>query len=68
MLAVELDGAAHHTSAEDRAKDLARDRALAALGWVVLRFTYADVLRDPDGVRAKVLEVYRARQAQLRVG
>ncbi|MGY1600985.1 endonuclease domain-containing protein [Geodermatophilus sp. SYSU D00815] len=67
-LAVELDGAQHHTSPEQRQKDLARDRELAALGWVVLRFTYADVLRDPDGVRAKVLEVYRARMEQLRVG
>ncbi|TKJ29130.1 DUF559 domain-containing protein [Blastococcus sp. CCUG 61487] len=67
-LAVELDGARHHTSPEDRRRDLARDRELAALGWVVLRFTYADVLRDPAGVRAKVLEVYRARLAQLRVG
>jgi len=64
-LAIELDGAAHHTSPEDRQKDLARDRALAALGWVVLRFSYADVLRDPDGARAKVLEVYRARTHQL---
>jgi hypothetical protein len=64
-LAVELDGAAHHTSPEDRRKDLARDRELAALGWVVLRFTYADVLRDPDGVRAKVLAVYTARRRQL---
>ncbi|MGY2064523.1 DUF559 domain-containing protein [Blastococcus sp. SYSU DS0619] len=66
-LAVELDGAQHHTSPADRRKDLARDRELAALGWVVLRFTYADVLRDPDGVRAKVLAVYRARLAQLHV-
>lgn len=66
-VAVELDGARHHTSPEDRRRDLARDRALAALGWVVLRFTYADVLRDPDGVRAKILEVYRTRLAQLRV-
>jgi very-short-patch-repair endonuclease len=41
---------------------------MAALGWVVLRFTFADVLRDPDGVRAKVLAVYRARTMQLRVG
>jgi hypothetical protein len=40
--------------------------ALAALGWVVPRFTYADVLRDPDGVRARVLAVHRARAAQLR--
>ncbi|RBY76019.1 hypothetical protein DQ238_18510 [Geodermatophilus sp. TF02-6] len=67
-LAVELDGARHHTSPEDRQADLARDRALAAAGWVVLRFTYADVLRDPDGVRARVLEVYRTRRSQLRAG
>ncbi|WP_369258326.1 DUF559 domain-containing protein [Geodermatophilus amargosae] len=67
-LAVELDGARHHTSPEDRRRDLARDTALAAHGWVVLRFTYADVRRDPDAVRRRVLEVYRTRAAQLRVG
>jgi hypothetical protein len=67
-LAVELDGARYHTSPEDRQRDLARDRALAAAGWVVLRFTYADVLRDPEGVRRKVLEVYRTRISQLRAG
>jgi very-short-patch-repair endonuclease len=67
-LAVELDGARYHTSPEDRAEDLARDAALAALGWVVLRFTYAEVLRDPEGVRQKVLDVYRTRLTQLRVG
>jgi hypothetical protein len=67
-LAVELDGARYHTSPEDRRRDLARDTALAALGWVVLRFTYAEVLQDPEGVRAKVLKVYRTRLAQLQVG
>jgi very-short-patch-repair endonuclease len=35
------------------------------MGWLVLRFTYAEVLRDPDGVRAKVLTVLRIRMAQL---
>ncbi len=64
-LAVELDGARFHTSPEDRRRDLAKDAALAAAGWLVLRFTYADVLRDPDGVRARVLAVYRTRAAQL---
>ena len=68
MLAVELDGARHHTSPEDRRRDLARDAALAALGWVVLRFTFADVLRDAGGVRARVLEVYKTRVAQLETG
>lgn len=67
-LAVELDGARHHTSPEDRQRDLGRDIALAALGWVVLRFTYADVRRDPDGVRRRIVEVYLARAQQLRVG
>ncbi|WP_091243703.1 DUF559 domain-containing protein [Klenkia soli] len=66
MLAVELHGAAFHTSPRQRADDLARDAVFAALGWLVLRFTYAEVLRDPDGVRAKVLAVYRVRVAQLR--
>jgi hypothetical protein len=64
-LAVELDGARFHTDPDARQRDLARDAALASRGWVVLRFTYADVLRDPDGVRARVLAVYRIRSAQL---
>ncbi len=67
-LAVELDGARHHTSPEDRRRDLSRDTALAALGWVVLRFTYADVLRDPDLVRRRVLGAYATRAVQLKVG
>ena len=66
MLGVELDGARFHTEPEDRRRDLARDSALASVGWVVLRFTYADVLQDPDAVRARVLAVYRTRLAQLR--
>jgi hypothetical protein len=65
MLAVELDGAAFHSSPQQRADDLARDAILASMGWLVLRFTYAEVLRDPDGVRAKVLAVLRIRMAQL---
>jgi hypothetical protein len=64
-LAVELDGARFHTDPEARQRDLARDAALASIGWLVLRFTYADVLRDPDGVRARVLAVYAMRAAQL---
>jgi hypothetical protein len=67
-LAVEMDGARFHTSPEDRQRDLARDAALAAIGWVVLRFTYAEVLRDPDGVRARVLAVHRMRTSQLAAG
>lgn len=67
-LAIELDGAKHHTSPEDRQRDLARDTALAALGWVVLRFTFADVRNNPGLLRAKILAAYRTRAEQLRAG
>jgi hypothetical protein len=67
-LAVELDGARHHTSPEDRRRDLARDASLAAAGWIVLRFTYAEVRRHPERVRARVLAVYRMRLSQLAAG
>jgi hypothetical protein len=36
-VAIELDGAAFHGSRQARERDLRRDTALAALGWVVLR-------------------------------
>ncbi len=67
-LVVELDGRAHHTSPEDRRADLERDRRLASAGWLVLRFTYADVVRDPAGVRAQVLAVHRARVGRCAIG
>lgn len=44
-VAVELDGWAYHRSKESFAGDRTRDVELSALGWVVLRFTHADVER-----------------------
>ena len=60
-LAVELDGAAFHGSAEARERDLRRDAALAALGWVVLRFSYRRLMREPAACRAEILAAYRRR-------
>jgi hypothetical protein len=60
-LAVELDGAAFHGSVEARERDLRRDAALAALGWVVLRFSYRRLMREPEACRAEILAVYRRR-------
>jgi hypothetical protein len=60
-LAVELDGAAFHGSAEDRERDLRRDAALAALGWIVLRFSYRRLMREPAACRAEILAAYRRR-------
>jgi hypothetical protein len=60
-VAVELDGAAFHGSAEDRERDTRRDAALAALGWVVLRFSYRRLTQDPAGCRADIEAVVRRR-------
>jgi very-short-patch-repair endonuclease len=62
-LAVELDGAAFHGSAEQRERDLRRDAALAAAGWLVLRFSYRRLTREPDACRAEIAAAYRARTA-----
>lgn len=60
-VAVELDGAAFHGSREARERDLRRDTALAALGWVVLRFSYARLTSDPEGCRREITTVVRSR-------
>jgi very-short-patch-repair endonuclease len=64
-VAVELDGAAFHGSADARERDTRRDAALAARGWVVLRFSYRRLVTDPEGCRREILEVCRARRALL---
>ena len=53
-VAVELDGAAIDGSRHARERDLRRDAALAALGWVVLRFSYARLMSDPEGCRREI--------------
>lgn len=62
-VAVELDGAAFHGSRDQRERDLRRDTALAVLGWVVLRFSYARLTRDPEGCRREIEAVLRRRRA-----
>jgi hypothetical protein len=62
---VELDGAAFHGSRSARERDLRRDSALAALGWVVLRFSYARLVTDPEGCRREIIAAVLGRMAQL---
>ncbi|WP_144121644.1 DUF559 domain-containing protein [Catellatospora sichuanensis] len=64
-LDIELDGAAYHSSPRDRERDLRRDAALTALGFTVVRFTGARLLREPDAVRAEVAQMmsHRSRRA-----
>ena len=62
-VAVELDGAAFHGSRTARERDLRRDTALAARGWVVLRFSYARLMADPERCRREIEAVVRRRLA-----
>ena len=64
-IAVELDGAAFHGSPAARERDTRRDVALAAQGWVVLRFSYRRLTRDPEACRLEILAVCSARAAAL---
>lgn len=46
-LVVECDGFAYHSGRREYREDRRRDRALAALGYRVLRFTWDDIMADP---------------------
>ena len=66
-VAVELDGHRFHSSREARERDMRRDTGLAALGWVVLRFSYQRLTTDPDGCRREIEAVLRRRALELGV-
>lgn len=51
-LVVECDSKQYHGDWEQQRKDYQRDRALAALGYCVLRLTAEDILYRPDDVLA----------------
>lgn len=53
-LVVQLDGFAFHSSSAERTRDLAHDRALMALGYRVLRFSYAEVIYAWPAVEASL--------------
>lgn len=44
---VECDGFAYHSGRHEYREDRRRDRELVARGYVVLRFTYEEIVRDP---------------------
>lgn len=56
MLIVELDGRRFHGDAFAHAEDAAKTRALRAMGYVVLRFTWEEVTGRPGMVAARILE------------
>ncbi|MGI8685288.1 MAG: type IV toxin-antitoxin system AbiEi family antitoxin domain-containing protein [Acidimicrobiales bacterium] len=61
-LAIEVDGFEKHSSPRALQDDLRRQNALVSLGWTVLRFTWADVVRRPARVAAEISSVLRSLQ------
>jgi very-short-patch-repair endonuclease len=63
-LIVEVDSRLHHTSVTDRANDAARDAALRAAGWTVVRIWDDDLWQRPwdvvDRLRTVIAELERA--------
>jgi very-short-patch-repair endonuclease len=66
QLAVEMDGAAHHGSPDQRERDIRRDALLATAGWQTLRFSFARMTRAPSACRRDIRAVYDARLRMLR--
>lgn len=62
-VALEYDGADPHSLPEAVFRDRWRQNSLPELGWTILRFTWWDVMRDPDEVAARVLRTLRRRAA-----
>lgn len=63
QLAIEIDGFAFHTDPERFTKDRRRQNALMRAGWLVLRFTWADLTERPHEVVRLVNEAIAARRA-----
>ncbi|QNG38055.1 DUF559 domain-containing protein [Geodermatophilaceae bacterium NBWT11] len=64
-VAVEMDGHRFHGDRAARERDMRRDTGLAALGWIVLRFSYRRLTSDPEGCRREIEAVLRRRALEL---
>lgn len=60
-VAIEVDGRGVHTLPEALLEDRRRQNALQNAGWLVLRFTWDDVVHHPERVLAEVLAALRQR-------
>lgn len=67
MVNVELDGAAYHGAPGQRERDLRRDSALAALGFVTVRLTHPRLHADPSAAIEELLLTLATRRRQLGV-
>lgn len=54
LLAVEVDGYADHTSPTAFRRDRARRRALTAMGWTIIEYTWDEIVSDPARVAREI--------------
>jgi very-short-patch-repair endonuclease len=66
LLIVEADGRRWHSRVADLARDRARDRRAAKLGWQTIRILHEELTADPDGIAVDLDDIYRRRVTQLR--
>jgi len=65
-LVVELDGHDFHEKTKEQAKrDKKRDRAMAAKGLTVLRFTGSEVYKDPGAACREVMELLESKANEV---
>jgi very-short-patch-repair endonuclease len=57
-----LDGYRFHSGRVQRERDMQRDAALAAAGWLTLRFSHARLHSDVEGCRRDTLAALAARR------
>ena len=56
-VALELDGWAYHAGPDAHRTDIRRANDIMAAGWTLRRFTWSDLLADPDGFVATVRDI-----------
>jgi very-short-patch-repair endonuclease len=56
-IAIEVDGMAYHVDVDRFRRDRSRQNDLVALGWTVLRFTWADLTEHPGYVIAMIRRI-----------
>ena len=55
LLAIEVDGLAHHSDRLAFQRDRRRQNDLVAAGWTILRFTWDDLVHRPHDVIARIV-------------
>ncbi len=62
-LCLEVDGRAHHSDEADFERDRVRQNTVQLMGWLVLRFTWHQIVNNPSAVMAEIRRAIALRSA-----